>query len=64
MTERATTDGGLLKITIQVTPAQLQELDSRTGPHGSRSDLVRRYVDQGLERDRRVERAAEAAGVS
>ena len=57
---RATTSGGLVKITIQVTQEQLGRLDDLTPPHGSRADLIRRYVAQGLDRDQRLARVAEA----
>lgn len=60
---RAATSGGLVKITVQVTPRQLDELDRRTGKHGSRADLIRRYVAQGLERDRMADALLQAAGV-
>lgn len=60
MERRAVTSRGLVKITIQVTEDQLRRLDDATPPHGSRSDLVRRYVDQGLDRDQRIARVAEA----
>lgn len=58
MSGRTMTPGGLIKITVQVTEGQLTELDERTGDFGSRSDLVRRYVDLGLERDRRADASA------
>jgi len=57
---RATTSGGLVKITIQVTQEQLARLDDLTPPHGSRADLIRRYVAQGLDRDQRLARIADA----
>lgn len=60
MERRAVTSGGLVKTTVQLTEEQLRRLDAATPPHGSRSDLVRRYVDQGLARDARIARVADA----
>ena len=60
MERRAVTSGGLIKTTVQLTEDQIRRLDEATPPHGSRSDLVRRYVEQGLDRDRRLARVADA----
>lgn len=57
------TKGGLIKITVQVTQEQLEGMDARVGSR-ERSILVRRYIDRGLEHDRRVDRIAEAVEVA
>lgn len=58
---RAVTTGGLVKTTIQLTPEQMRRLDERTGTFGSRADLIRRYVERGLDQDEKAERLVEAA---